>query len=73
MDSTPLSDGRDPAEVAAEQRAHLARHDEVYMRLSTWGEDIERAEREIETLNRERDEARESASNFVAVITGDAE
>ena len=34
---------------------------------------LDLAEREIETLNRERDEARESASNFVAVITGDAE
>lgn len=34
---------------------------------------LELAEREIAALNRERDEARESASNFVAVITGDAE
>lgn len=34
---------------------------------------LELAEREIEALNQERDEARESASNFVAVITGDAE
>lgn len=34
---------------------------------------LELAEREIEALNQERDEARESASNFVAVIMGDAE
>lgn len=43
MDSTPTSDGRDPAEVVAEQRAHLARHDEVYMRLSALDEAIEHA------------------------------
>ena len=53
MDSTPTSDGRDPAEVVAEQRAHLARHDEVYMRLSTWGEDIERAARESDRFARQ--------------------
>lgn len=53
MDSTPTSDGRNPAEVVAEQRAHLARHDEVYMRLSTWGEDIERAARESEYIARQ--------------------
>ena len=34
---------------------------------------LELAEREIAALNQERDEAREAASNFVAVITGDAE
>jgi len=34
---------------------------------------LELAEREIEALNRERDEAREAASNFAAVIAGDAE
>lgn len=34
---------------------------------------LELAEREIAALNRERDEAREAASNFAAVIAGDAE
>ena len=34
---------------------------------------LELAEREIEALYRERDEAREAASNFAAVIAGDAE
>jgi hypothetical protein len=53
VDSTPTSDGRDPAEVVAEQRAHLARHDEVYMRISTWGEDIERAARESDRFARQ--------------------
>lgn len=53
MDSTPLSDGRDPAEVVAEQRAHLARHDEVYMQYSTWDRDIERAARESDHFARQ--------------------
>ena len=53
MDSTPTSDGRDQAEVVAEQRAHLARHDEVYMRLSTWGENIERTARESDHFARQ--------------------
>ena len=34
---------------------------------------LELAEREIEALNRERDEARESVDKLAALVTGDAE
>lgn len=47
--------------------------DETRRRLEVADKALELAEREIEALNQERDEAREAASNFVAVITGDAE
>ena len=53
MDSTPTSDGRDPAEVAVEQRAHLARHDEAYFVISTLDRDIERAVRESDSFARQ--------------------
>lgn len=53
MDSTPTSDGRDPAEVVAKQCAHLARHDEVYMRISTLDRDIERTIRESDSFARQ--------------------